>query len=63
MKSAWKSQLPPFRRHKQKVYSQIISTGKFIYQIGESGLLRKPSKELIFESDPKFSKRAKFEEV
>lgn len=42
----WKPQLPPFQRHKKKVYGNILSTINFIYQIGESEDLRKPSKEV-----------------
>lgn len=41
--------LPPFRRHKRKVYQRIIDTCGFIYQIGECGALRKPSKEVPVE--------------
>lgn len=44
--NSWKATLPPFRKHKKKVFSQIIETGKFIYQIGESPLLRKLSKDV-----------------
>lgn len=40
----WKPILPPFREHKKKVYSRIISVCDFIYQIGELEALRKSSK-------------------
>lgn len=46
----WKPQMPPHRRHKAKVYNQIISTGKFIYQIGDSENLRTPSKEVLIKN-------------
>ena len=39
----WKPVLPPFRRHKKKVFSEIIDTSGLVYQIGESDILRKPS--------------------
>ncbi len=38
--------LPPFRKHKVKVFENAAKTGQFIYQIGESKDLRKPSKEI-----------------
>lgn len=41
-----KPQLPPYRRHKKKVYNNILSTINFIYQIGDSDDLRKPSKKV-----------------
>ena len=43
MKS-WK--LPPFRKHKIKVFENASKTGQFIFQIGESENLRKPSTEI-----------------
>lgn len=43
MKS-WK--LPPFRKFKAKLFENAAKTGQFIYQIGESEYLRKPSKEI-----------------
>lgn len=43
MKS-WK--LPTFRKYKIKVFGNAAKTGQFIYQIGESDNLRKPSKEI-----------------
>ena len=39
----WKPSKPPFRNHKKKVFGQIIETGKFIYQIGETETLRQKS--------------------
>jgi peptide deformylase len=39
----WKSQKPPFWKYKKKVFKNIIKTADFIYQIGESDALRKPS--------------------
>lgn len=45
MKS-WKANLPPFRRYKIKVFGNAAKTGQFIYQIGESEDLRKPSKKI-----------------
>lgn len=41
--------LPPFRRHKKKVCSEIIKTCGFIYQLGESSILREISKEIPVE--------------
>ncbi len=45
-KKVWKSGLPPFRKHKIKVFENAAKTGQFIYQIGELDALRKPSKEI-----------------
>lgn len=63
----WKPILPPLRKFKIKVFEGAAKTGQFIYQIGESDDLRKPSKgnpkEFILESDPNFYKNAKFEKV
>mgnify|MGYP003394888609 CR=1 FL=1 len=40
----WK--LPPFRKHKIKVFENAAKTSQFIYQIGESEGLRKSSSEI-----------------
>ncbi len=40
----WK--LSTFRKHKIKVFNNAAKTGQFIYQIGESDDLRKPSQEI-----------------
>lgn len=45
MKS-WKPTLAPFRKHKVKVFKNAGKVASFIYQIGESENLRKPSKEI-----------------
>lgn len=38
--------LPPFRKFKSKVFENAAAVRSFIYQIGESDALRKPSKEV-----------------
>lgn len=43
---AWKPTLPPFRKNKPKVFENSSIVSSFIYQIGESPILRKPSKEV-----------------
>lgn len=43
---AWKSILPPFRKHKKKVFKRASLVSDFIFQIGEYNALRKPSKEV-----------------
>ncbi len=42
----WKHTLAPFRKHKVKVFENAGKVASFIYQIGESEDLRKPSKEI-----------------
>lgn len=46
MSKFWNPILPPFKNHKKKVYRQIIKTGEFIYQAGESPILRQPSRKV-----------------
>lgn len=41
----WTPVAPPFHKPKQKVFSETIATGEFIYQLGE-GELRKPSAQV-----------------
>ncbi len=48
--SGWKPALPPFRRHKKKVFEEIVRTCGLVYQIGESDLLRKPSSPVTPEN-------------
>lgn len=45
----WKPLLPPFRKHKQDIFEKVISTGQFIYQIGESEILRQSSREVNYK--------------
>lgn len=45
-KKAWKPQLPPFSKHKKEMFSQVGVTADFIFHIGESDNLQKPSKEV-----------------
>lgn len=45
MKS-WKPNLPPFRKHKRKVFQRASLVADFIFQIGEYEALRKPSIEI-----------------
>ncbi len=42
----WKLQKPPFRKFKKEKYSEIIKTFSFIYQIGDSQMLREESKRV-----------------
>lgn len=39
----WKPLLPPFRKYKKDMHEDPVVTGQFIFQIGESEDLRKPS--------------------
>lgn len=41
--SSWKKILPPFRKYKQVVFGNVVTTGQFIFQIGEYEALRQPS--------------------
>jgi len=43
----WKPQKPPFRKYKKDIFGDAVTTGQFIYQIGESDILRKPSQEVL----------------
>lgn len=45
----WKPNKPPFRAHKKDVFRKAASVADFIYQIGESDLLREASKEVPLE--------------
>lgn len=45
-KAAWHPSLPPFRKHKREMFSQVGVTADFIFHIGESDALRKPSKPI-----------------
>ncbi len=60
MKS-WK--LPLFRKHKITVFENAAKTGQFIYQIGESDDLRKPSKEIPVNKIRSKDYQAKFRYV
>lgn len=42
----WHPRKPPFRKHKKEMFSQVSLTADFIFHIGESDNLRKPSKEV-----------------
>jgi peptide deformylase len=42
----WKPTRPPFSENKNKVFADAAKVSDFIYQIGESELLRQPSKEV-----------------
>ena len=42
----WKPLRPPFRKHKKEMFNQVGVTADFIFHIGESDALRKPSKEV-----------------
>lgn len=44
MNKTWEPKTPPFIEFKKKTYKSIISTSSFIFQIGQSDELRKPSK-------------------
>lgn len=43
---SWKPTLPPFRNYKPGVFEKASKVSNFIYQIGESEILRQPSKEI-----------------
>lgn len=48
--SEWKPTLPPFVEFKKKTLQQIALASEFIYQIGESDLLRTPSEDVSLEA-------------
>lgn len=48
-KKTWKPIPPLFRRNKKKVYEKVIAAYGLVYQIGESNLLRKPSKPVLLK--------------
>lgn len=43
MKTVWKPLLPAFRHSKQEVFSEVVESGQFIHQIGDSKALRQLS--------------------
>lgn len=45
-RNAWVSPKPSFGNHKKEVFLRAASVAGIVYQIGESELLRKPSKEV-----------------
>lgn len=53
-------ELPPFRKFKTKVFGNAAKTGQFIYQIGETEDLRKPSKEIPVSKITSKEYQAKF---
>jgi peptide deformylase len=59
---AWESNLPPFRKYKKEVFTNVIKTGQFIYQIGESKDLRIPSQEVLIKqiNTPEFKRKIKY---
>ncbi|HVT00846.1 MAG TPA: peptide deformylase [Patescibacteria group bacterium] len=46
MTKIWKPIKPPFAKHKAKILLEAVETGKFIFQIGEYDLIRKPSADV-----------------
>lgn len=44
--NSWSPPLPPFRAHKKRVFQDLQKTAQFIFQIGETDLLRKPAPEV-----------------
>ena len=58
----WKPVLPPFRRYKKKIFSEVIKTSGLVYQIGESDQLRKPSNIVPVEDikSEEFQKKIKY---
>ena len=53
---------PTDRKFKKKVFEDLINTGQFIYQIGESEILRKPSKRVPAKSitTPEFKSKVSY---
>ncbi|RJP45898.1 MAG: hypothetical protein C4584_02675 [Armatimonadetes bacterium] len=45
----WKPTLPPARKYKKAIFEDVVKTGSFIYQIGESPILRERSTEIPLE--------------
>lgn len=45
----WKPTLPPFKKYKKKIFQEILQTSRLVYQIGESEILRQPSKPVPIE--------------
>src|SRR5680860_1433719 len=48
-KNTWEPKLPPFVKHKKKVFKNAFLTANIIYQIGESTLLREKSQNVPIE--------------
>jgi peptide deformylase len=46
-KNVWEPTLPPGRAYKRENLAEIRKASLFIYQVGESPLLRKPSKRIV----------------
>jgi peptide deformylase len=46
----WSVIKPPFVQHKKKVFSNAAKASEFIFQIGESGIIRSLSKEVTIKS-------------
>ncbi|MCL5438844.1 MAG: peptide deformylase [Patescibacteria group bacterium] len=60
--SSWQPVFPPGKDYKKDVFGKIIKTGQFIYQIGESENLSKPSREVSIDKikSPKFKSEIKY---
>lgn len=43
MKKTWSKPLPTFRKHKKKVFSEVVLTGQYIHQLGDTPKLRQSS--------------------
>ena len=56
----FKPNLPPFRKYKRKVFDRAANVGSFIFQIGESEDLRKPSNEVPVNKIKSVEYQAKF---
>lgn len=58
----WKQSKPTFKQFKKKVFEQQIKVCDFIYQIGETEDLRKPSQEIPIDKikSPEYIKKFKY---
>jgi len=59
MKKSWRPTLPPNKSHKIKIFEEVIKTSGFIYQIGQSQMLRQSSKPVQLKKigSPEFKKK------
>lgn len=58
----FKAPLPPFRKFKAKIFAGNSQVSKFIYQLGESNILRNPSKEVSINEikNPKMQSKFRY---
>jgi peptide deformylase len=57
----WKVVPPPFRKFKKIIFENLGRTGQFIYQIGETPLLREPSKVVPIDTINSYDMKRKLD--